>query len=187
MFDRRLSFVAAIALLITVSITTQIHARETAVQQWKGAAAKLQVNTTFPTGEYAAPKVQIQNFTPDFRFDPRDLKNSQMMFTASFMPVELPGNRAIDDDIRAAAFATFTSTSMRQLRGDNDFEALGKLAMNGREIQILFPFTVTAGTSAATPRLVFTSTFNAPVGTLAPQLGLQQLPLVMHVEAVPFP
>jgi polyisoprenoid-binding protein YceI len=161
-------------------------ARDKLVQQWVPAAASLDVDIAYPSGAHAAGTLQVQNFTPDFRFDPRDLDNSVMSFTAFIMPARLPGNRDIDEQTRAEAGATFISTRIRE-KGRNEFEALGMFSMNGRSTQILFPFTVTPGPGDET-RLVFTARFNAPAGNLAPHFGIQsQVPLRMHVEATPVP
>ncbi len=181
-------FIAAILSLAIFAFAVTAQAQNT-VQQWMPTKASvLKADTRFTTGDATVGKLQIQDFSPDIRFDPRDLDNSAVLLSAVFMPVTLPGNRAIDDDTRARAAAVFISSKIRQ-KSDNEFEVLGFFRMNGQQRQLVFRMDVVPTAQAAErPALIFSGQFNAPVGNMAPQLGLPaMIPVVFHVETVPFP
>ena len=181
------ALLAWLALALTIGEAQARSARM--VQPWTPTAASvLKADSGFPAGAIAQERMTIENFAPDIRFDPRDLDNSVIVFSASFMPRELPGRRAIDDDIRAQAQASFQSTKI-QKKDDNTFEVHGFFRMNGQERQLIFKMNVIpAPAQNQQPALIFSGQFNAPVGNMASHFGLPaQIPVAFHVETVAAP
>lgn len=157
------------------------------VQVWTPTAASvLKADTRLPTGDVLTGKLDIQNFAPDIRFDPRDLENSVILFSASFMPIDPPGHQLRDDAIAAQAASVFESIKIQE-KDDNTFEVHGFFRMNGQQRQLIFTMSVVPrARKDQRPALVFSGQFNAPVGNMAPQLGLPaQIPVVFHIETVP--
>ena len=178
------------ALMIAPIMTNIAQAKNDSVQQWvQTKRVNMAVRTDSPAGDYFVGKVNITNIAGDFRFDPRNLDDSRIMFAASFIPAEPPpGKRQIDEDVQRAAAMLFESTKIRQT-GDNTFEVLGMMKMNERTQQVLFPLTIAyGGVKQGQPSLVFSGEMNAPVGQMAPELALPKyLPIQFAFETVAAP
>lgn len=177
-------------LMIAPIMNNNAQAKNDSVQQWvQTKRVNMALRTDSPAGDYFVGKVNISNIAGDFRFDPRNLDDSRIMFAASFIPAEPPpGKRKIDEDVQRAASMLFESTKIRQT-GDNAFEVLGMMKMNERAQQVIFPMTIAyGGVKQGQPALVFSGEMNAPVGQMAPELALPKyLPIQFAFETVAAP
>lgn len=177
------------ALLVAPLLDNRAQAKDDVVQQWmQTKRVTMAINQKWPTGQVFADQVNITNIASDIRFDPRNLDDSIVIFGASFLPVKLPGNRAVDEDAQRAASMLFQSDKIRQT-GDTTFDVTGYVKMNERTQPVLFPMTVAyGGAQQGQPTLVFSGQMNAPIGQLAPELGLPKyLPITFAFETTAAP
>lgn len=163
-------------------------AKTDGVQRWAQSKAVMEVDPKGLAGPAAAGQVNITDISSDIRFDPRELDDSSIAFSATILPTRLPGRRTIDERAQRAAAAVFQSEKIRQ-RDETTFEVIGFFKMNNVARQVIFPLTVSyGGTAQDAPALVFDAAFAAPVGKMAPELGLPvYLPLRLSITAVPAP
>ena len=176
------------ALLVAPLLDNRAQATDKAVQQWtQTKRADIAVRTDGIGGEYYVGKVDVQNISSDIRFDPRELDDSRISFGASFIPAAPP--RLLDqDDAAKAAAMLFESTEIKQT-GDNTFQVTGTVYMNGRQLLATFPMTIAyAGQQQGQPALTFSGELVAPVGQMAPELGLPKfMPIRFALETTPAP
>lgn len=178
------------ALLIAPIMNNNAQAKGDAVQQWmQTKRANIAVRTDTPAKDYFVGKVNITNIASNIYFDPRKLDDSRVMFAATFVPSEPPpGQRKIDEEELRAAAMMFESESIRQT-SDTTFDVLGIVNMNGRQHRVQFPMTIAySGVKQGQPSLVFSGEMNAPIGQMAPELGLPKtLPIQFAFETVAAP
>lgn len=179
-------FVCALTLMAAGAANAAQDAPE--AQRWIAAQPVITLDEANPLSAPAYEKFTIHNVAADIHFDPRDLDDSRLIISASFQPRALPSGRAIDAAILQAGHAEFYSEKITET-DDNVFQILGVFRMNNRVQRIVFPLTVTTETTdAAHPALVFSGSFNAPIGQSAPQFGLPAfIPLRLLAKAAPAP
>ena len=185
----RISTLSAVLAGLLLCMTAAMAVADKPVQHWmQTKKSTIGANLDHPSAEIIVDNLNIKNFTADFHFDPRELKDSRVMLSASFLPVKLPGNRDIDEDAQRMAAGLFESDAITQT-GDTTFTVRGQFKMNARQQQVIFPMQVAyGGKTDGVDTLVFSGTMQAPVGQMSPMLGLPKyVPVAFSVHAVPAP
>lgn len=177
-----------LVLFIFASLTSMtVQARDKAVQQWvQTKRSTISINRELPKG--FSEQVSVNNLSSDIRFDPRELRDSQIMFGANFTPVTPPNGRALDEKEQAMTAGFFQSKEIKQT-DDNAFEMTGTFSMGGKSHDLTIPFTVTYGGLRETkPVLVFNGTFSAALAQMAPGMGFPKfIPVAFSIETVAGP
>ncbi len=176
------------ALLIAPVLSNFAAAKDSGVQQWmQTSRATITINPKLPAGDVYADKIAISNVASDIRFDPRNLKDSRLMFGATFMPAD-PSSSVARKIEPADGSGFFESQSIKQT-SDTTFDVVGQFKMGNYTQPLSFPLTVSyAGNSAGQPVLVFSGEFTPPLGTMMPALGVSRyVPLAFSIETAPAP
>lgn len=167
------------ALFIAPLLNNHAQAKNDAVQQWiQTERVNIAIRTDVPAGDIFADKIKVDHIATNIRFDPRDLDASSIGFGASFIPVDPPGKRKVDEDTLRASAMRFESESIRST-GDTTFDVVGIVYMNTAQQRVQFPLTIAyGGVQQQQPVLIFSGDMNLPAGQLAPQLGLPKYLLI---------
>lgn len=160
---------------------------EKLAQHWaQSPRTAIAVNQQDQRAAPAIGKVTVSNVTTDIRFDPRDLRSSSFLMGATFLPNQLPGGQTLShDELMRAGSGMFFSKEIKKKK-DNQFEATGVFKLNGREQPMVIPLFVTFDKNSTKPRLIFTGTFDAPIGQMVPNFGLPTvIPMQFYIDTDP--